>query len=113
MFRRNTLLSLEDQHIVVSTVGAYRYSHHEEIQNIGPDRYYETMAFIGQQDGPYLEADVCKQVEVHSEWAIRAGDPKGLPNDIDNLANQMHEQVVQEITDQFAEYYQKAMEEEE
>lgn len=89
MFRRNTLLQSETESIVVSTVGNYQYD--GAIQEIGYNRYYETMAFHSLADDKrYHDADVSKQVYFNTEWAInRPG--------IDDMANDMHEAVVAEL----------------
>lgn len=98
LFRRNTLIESGEDRIVVSTVGAYRSK--EQIEPIGAGgRYYETMAFKAKQEGPYFEADVSDQLSFESEWAICAESPDGLPDDVDNRADQMHEAVVAELTD--------------
>lgn len=96
LFRRNTLIEHGEDRVVVSTVGAYRRD--EKIETIGADgRYYETMAFNAKQEGPYFEADVSEQLSFESEWAICADSPEGLPDDVDNRADQMHEAVVAEL----------------
>lgn len=97
MFRRNTLLEKGEERIVVSTVGAYRYK--EKLETIGAGgRYYETMAFKSKKEGPYFDADVSEQLSFDSEWAICADSPEGLPDDVDNRADQQHELVVAELT---------------
>ena len=59
---------------------------------IGSDRYYETMAFhANSNDKRYYDADVSKQVSFVSERAI-------AELDADDKANEMHEAVVNEIT---------------
>ena len=94
-FRRNTLLEYEDTKIVVSTVGAYPNPKSGEPEEIGYRRYYETMAFHAHQEGDYVEANVSRQVSFESMWAISEIETPG----IDNLANQMHEAVVAELTE--------------
>ena len=89
MFRRNTLLQSETESIVVSTVGNYRYA--DGIQEIGYNRYYETMAFHSLTDDKrYHDADVGRQVYFNSPWEINR-------TDADNMANDMHEAVVAEL----------------
>lgn len=96
-FRRNTLLECGDDRIVVSTVGSYRTK--GKIETIGADgRYYETMAFKAYKNGPYWEAHVSEQLNFDSEWAICAESSEELPDDVDNLADQMHEAVVSELS---------------
>ena len=94
MFRRNTLLQSETESIVVSTVGNYRYN--GAIREIGCNRYYETMAFHSLVDDKrYHDADVGKQIYFNSQWSIAKPDA-------DDLANDMHEKVVAEITELMA-----------
>jgi hypothetical protein len=95
MFRRNTLLENGEKRIVVSTVGAYRLG--SAIATIGAKRYYETMAFTAKKDKQYWDADVHKQLAFKSNGAICAETPEALPDDVDNIADQMHENVVAEF----------------
>jgi hypothetical protein len=95
MFRRNTLIECGDRRIVVSTVGNYIYQ--EKIKTIGHLRYYETMAFEAVLEGPYWDANVSEEVNFQSPWAIRADSVEELPDDVDNLADEMHEAVVAEL----------------
>ena len=90
LFRRNTLLEYEDTKIVVSTVGSMVQN--DKVEEIGLDRYYETMAFhSNQNDTRYYDADVEKQISFDSQWAISE-------RDADDKANDMHEVVVGELT---------------
>ncbi len=70
---------------------------------IGYDRYYETMAFEAEDRNGYIEADVSKQLEFDSPCGIYASDPDDLfdryGESIDNTANNMHERVVEELTE--------------
>jgi len=96
-FRRNTLLELGEEKIVVSTVGGYVFNN--KIDTIGANgRYYETMAFKAVKIGAYFEADVSEEISFESEWAICAKSPEDLPDDIDNMADRQHEAVVLEMT---------------
>lgn len=99
LFRRNTLLECEDVQIVVSTVGGYRP--HDRVEAIGHERWYETMAFIAEEHDGYIEADVTKEIDFESEWEIWGNTFDEViakhPN-VDNAANDMHENVVKEIT---------------
>ncbi len=109
MFRRNTLLECDNVHVVVSTVGNHRYRKEmmkalarvgfpakDEAQEVGPGRYYETMAFLAEHNGPYLDANTTRPVPVDGRWAIFTKDMKC--KDVDNLANDIHEEAVAEIT---------------
>lgn len=91
MFRRNTLLEYKngDIKVVVSTVGNVINSEGKS-ELIGRKWYYETMAFYTKYDGKYLDADWSKQITFTSKWYLDKLD--------DNLANDMHEEVVDEIT---------------
>ena len=98
LFRRNTLIEIGENRIVVSTVGAYRSK--ENIETLGAGgRYYEPMAFKAKKEGPYFEADVSEQLSFENEWSICADSAEELPNDVDNLADKMHEAAVDELID--------------
>jgi len=98
-FRRNTLLECGDIKIVVSTVGLMEtpwkkgdklYS--GPFDEIGYNRYYETMAFHSNPDDiRYHDADVNREVYFDSPWSISVVDA-------DDKANDMHEAVVAEIS---------------
>ncbi len=90
-FRRNTLIEYKNRKYVVSTVGNLSGEVFAN-QQIGCDRYYETMAFKAKFVKPYWEADVSKEVEFNSKWSINK-----LEQDTDLEANQMHEDVVKEL----------------
>lgn len=95
LFRRNTLVEYGDNRYVVSTVGNYRLNNN--IEMIGLDRYYETMVFEAIQNGSYWDANVSKQININSDWGIWADSPFGLPHDVDNVADEIHEAVVNEV----------------
>lgn len=102
VFRRNTLVDFgRKKKIVVSTVGMMRDIHKPNevtFDTIGAGgRYYETMAFWAEKNGPYWDADVHRQIHFKSEWAICAESVEKLPKDADNRANKMHETVVKEL----------------
>jgi hypothetical protein len=88
-FRRNTLLECGDKRIVVSTVGAM-----DNGEQIGYNRYYETMAFWARKDGIYWDSDTAKQAPFKSRWYIGT-----LSGTSDAEANAMHEAVVAELTE--------------
>ena len=97
-FRRNTLLECGDVKIVVSTVGAY-YNNKGKLEEIGLDRHYETMAFHVDPDSrDYKDVDVQRQIWFESHCALK-WHKNGY---IDNEANDMHEAVVKEISDNLA-----------
>jgi len=87
-FHLNTLLEYKDTRIIVSTVGMMFTD--DKPKEIGCDRYYETMAFEAENRNGFVEINVEKEVNFSNEWAIE--EPFK-----DNEANEMHENVVQEI----------------
>lgn len=91
-FRRNTLLESGETRIVVSTVGLMDSPLRDrQFMEIGFQRYYETMAFHAERvTDRYWDADVTRQVNFVSPWAIDT-------TDADDRANDMHETVVVEI----------------
>ncbi len=99
LFRRNTLISFGRNKYVVSTVGAYLPEGKDSIETIGAGgRYYETMAFKAKKESGYWGADVSKEISFNSRWSICAESVMELPETVDNLANEMHDQVVKEIS---------------
>ena len=92
-FKRNTLLTNTDTNdrIVVSTVGAY-IPKKNKYEQIGCDRYFETMVFKAMFDDPYWDADVTQEISFQSKSALNVLDKTS-----DKLANDMHEAAVQEI----------------
>lgn len=91
-FRRNTLLESGKVRIVISTVGRYLpdFPHGSgEYQQIGYNRFAETMAFYAKKDGKYWDADVSREYTIDSPWTLNSLD--------DQEANDMHEAVVEEI----------------
>lgn len=103
LFRRNTLISddVVDRHIVVSTVGAMRPGR-GAVESIGLNRWYETMVFVGQHEGPYIDANVSKQISINGpEWGIFAETREGLSLDSDNRADAIHEAMVDAVMRDF------------
>ncbi len=97
LYRRNTLLSDGERHVVVSSVGNMisdeRPGKVMLPEKIGADRYYETMVWRGFQDGLYIEADIGSQISTGESvpGGIYADDPKKLPKDVDLQADAVHE----------------------
>jgi hypothetical protein len=90
-FRRNTLLEHRDIRIVVSTVGLMQYGN-SGFTEIGCDRHFETMAFHAQREqDKHWDADVTRQVYFNGRWQISDKTK-------DYEANEMHEDVVDEIS---------------
>ena len=103
-FRRNTLIEGENDSVIVSTVGAFRPDETKAIEPIGIcGRFYETKVFGIEKVGPYIDADVRDERRFKSKWGIHAGNPKELPKDVDNVANDMHEAVVAEFVQKLEE----------
>lgn len=96
LFRRNTLLEYKNIKIVVSSVGLRQGGESHEkgyFEPVGLDHYFETLAFhANQYDLRYKDADVSKQISFESNNRI-------YEVDADDLANVMHENAVEEITD--------------
>lgn len=97
LFRRNTLLERGSTRIVVSTVGllvdihANGYPNDKKIVPVGSDHYYETKAFQAKGVGRYWDADHEQMFSFASPFIIDTPDS-------DLQANEMHENVVNEIT---------------
>jgi len=87
-FRRNTLLEHGDTRVVVSTIG-----HRVDGEDIGSGRHFETMAFHACQEDGYWEADVSRPVDF---LGVQGMPWCGLPSD--QLANEMHEAAIEEIS---------------
>jgi hypothetical protein len=101
LFRRNTLITMGDEMIVVSTVGAYKGANGRPMTIGSSGRYYETMVFLGEKQGLYIEAG--EEIPFRSQGAICAESYDQLPEDVDNMADQMHEAVVAEMMEKLAE----------
>jgi len=98
LFRRNTLLECGEQRVVVSTVGNWingdeRGKRAGKPEQIGLDRYYETMAFGANLQGQYWDADVTRQLYFDAPWSV-----DHIRDDADAEANANHEAVVAELT---------------
>lgn len=91
-FRRNTLLEYQNKKIVVSSVGLMESADRAGFTKIGIDRHYETMCWHADlTDIRYYDIDVQRPVYFDSPWAI-------AEIDADDKANDMHEAVVNEIS---------------
>lgn len=98
-FRRNTLLECGETKVVVSTVGNM-FNSRGAYEQVGIGRDYETYAFrVDPASGDYKDIDVERQIwfESRGAYLIKKGDK--YP---DLIANEMHETVVQELTDKLA-----------
>jgi len=98
LFRRNTLLEYGDKRWIISTIGELLAKDPKtnkfKIDMIGGDRYYETKAWEAKKEGPYWEINPEKPVSFKSDWYLSECGTIG----IDNTANDMHENVVKELT---------------
>lgn len=100
-FRRNTLLECGDVKIVVSTVGAM-YNSKGNLEEVGIGRHYETKIFhVDESTREYKDADTSREIFVESRCSMK-WHKDGY---IDNEANDMHEAVVKEISDNLAKGY--------
>jgi hypothetical protein len=102
-FRRNTLVEGLNGKVIVSTVGNFHATRDGGMHTVGCERYYETRVFETQIDGPYVDIDVSKERHDHTEgdreWAVHGKSPDELPEDVDNVANDIHEAVVKFYAD--------------
>lgn len=91
-YHRNTLLEYNGMKVVVSTVGRLRKGRtRKQYVEIGHGRYFETRAFIANENDKYNDADVTKEVVFNANW--------DLPSPIMILeADAMHEDVVTELS---------------
>lgn len=81
IWRRNTLIEDKGRYIVVSSVGALpvrdKNGNRTKFREIGFKRYYETMIFVGHEDGILIEADVTKQRYIEGmDWCV-SREPDG------------------------------------
>ncbi len=90
LFRRNTLLELAEVRIVVSTVGR-QLAAPGLIEPLGPDRFFETMAFHAWKNGKFWDADIARQLRLDSPFNLDS-------EDVEDQADAMHEAIVAEIS---------------
>lgn len=97
VYHRNTLLECGEQKIVVSSVGNLRTDlESKKMETIGAfGRYYETMVFETEQNGPYIDADGAKECGYFR--GLNYDNPESIPYNVDNMADEMHESVVAEV----------------
>ena len=98
-FRRNTLIQYGKKFIVVSTVGAMFREDKNEPQQIGADRYYETMSFWSDEsDSIYHDISVSREVFLSdAKWTINKKEMDENKDTIDNIANKMHDDYVAKV----------------
>jgi hypothetical protein len=98
LFRRNTLLESGEVRVVVSTVGRMIDPTTDKVEIIGAFRYYETMCFLAKYSNGYWDADVSKEItDINLPWQVE-NSPYDDHN-TDNLANNQHEAIVDELTE--------------
>ena len=97
LFRRNTLLELGETRIIVSTVGDYRPRDTIGMDMIGAGRYYETLVAYAYDADGYWEMDPDREIEPRAASAICAKSIKDLPPLVSNVADRMHDRVVDEM----------------
>lgn len=119
LFRRNTLITCGDLKWIVSTVGNLRYKMDlpelqiktGDIQPIGYNRWYETMVFESLYD-VYDDADVQKHIDIDSDWGIWGETWEEVEGrygkEVDNVANDMHDRIVNEMKTKIKEAYANA-----
>lgn len=95
-FRRNTLIEFNNTKVVVYTTGAMKNMVSPTVftryLEIAPGRHYETHAFIARLEDEYFVADLSKEIKIkHINYIAKL--------DAAPRANNMHEAVVNEITD--------------
>lgn len=95
-FRRNTLITKGEKHVVVSTVGNYHPRDCTETSEVGVGRYYETMVFEGRQYGEYIDIDVERELSEYFD-GLYYKSPQDIPDNVDNLADDMHEAIVASV----------------
>lgn len=95
-FRRNTLLSMGNVRIVISTVGLMVAKQAApdgsyQFETLGGSRYFETLAFhADSEDARYFDADISRQIGINGTSTISEVDA-------DDRANNMHEAIAEEM----------------
>ena len=91
-YHRNTLLEYNGMKVVVSTVGRLRKDMFSDTyEDLGYKRYFETMAFMANEDDKYNDANVERGISFDAKWC--------LPSPYMELeADAMHEDVVTELS---------------
>lgn len=91
-YHRNTLLEYNGMKVVVSTVGRLRKGRTRiKYMEVGHGRYFETRAFIANENDKYNDADVTKEVVFNAKWSLPSPD-------MVLEADAMHEDVVTELS---------------
>ena len=91
-YHRNTLLEYNGMKVVVSTVGRLRKDMISgTYEDLGYKRYFETMAFMADEDDKYNDADVEREISFDAKWSLPSPD-------MELEADAMHEDVVTELS---------------
>jgi len=90
LFFRNTLVEHEETKIVVSTIGRW-LGHNDEVETIGHNRYFETMAFYSKED-KFDDAITAVPLLLDGKVAVDHATPEA-----DIEANEMHDNRVKEV----------------
>ena len=91
-YHRNTLLEYNGVKVVVSTVGRLRKDMiSRTYEELGYKRYFETMAFMADEDNKYNDADVERELSFDAKWCLPSPD-------MELEADAMHEDVVTELS---------------
>ena len=78
--------------VVVSTVGKLRKERtRKQYVEVGHGRYFETRAFIANENDKYNDADTTKEVVFNEKWDLPSPD-------MELEADAMHEDVVTELS---------------
>ena len=78
--------------VVVSTVGRLRKDMiSDTYEDLGYKRYFETMAFMADEDDKYNDADVEREIQFDAKWSLPSPD-------MELEADAMHEDVVTELS---------------
>jgi len=109
-YRRNTLISDGTRHIIVSSVGNFWPTDDRGPDRVDRQRWYQTRVFVGHREGPYIEADVEKEVCLpdNIEQGIYGESVDDLPEDVDNIADEIHDNIVLYVKQNFDDLYKKA-----
>jgi hypothetical protein len=93
VFHLNTLIEYKKIKIVVSTVGLLKLEHDSiKYEEIGFNRYFETMCFHANKYGKFIDADVSKDIteQIKTNWCYDKVD-------MEIEANAGHIKIVNEI----------------
>ena len=98
VFHLNTLVELGRVRIIVSTVENMQLPGKRKATEIGLGRFYETMVFKAALRDGYWDQDPGERIYIYGNTLVRH---VGLTSD--QKANDMHEEIVQEIVDRIKE----------